>query len=479
LKRKLLHGTRAALIAAALLAFLPAAAFTSSLRTDFFSEGISARSSGMGNAFIGVADDISALYWNPAGLALLQGNTFATTRTTQDLFDLTTQTLSYAMPAWRGAAGFHIVYSSYGEGVACSGDPRTDCNPILIGEDDTAFSFSYGRKWSNNLLLGASVKSVTQKITPAGSLSGIGFDIGALMDVSENMRAGLVLQNVGNLSLGIDNVPMNVRLGASYNVPNYKGLLLAFSYESAFQNESTFNIGAEYSLSENLQARIGSAGGNFTAGLGVRFENIQLDYAFNRNEVLGDQSRLTLGYYVAQRQPKPKAKVEEKKPEETKTEKLPERGRRPTKAEPAETAKAETKTEPKTEAKTEQPAAEKPSGRAKRTAPKEEPAAKEEPASKPVAEKKVETVGGSRSISETTQPESKTAAAKKRAAPVVTSESGMSAEGEGAVMSETKTELPSLDDLLGPAAAEPEKVVPAAKLKPATIGEGAYQMSEE
>jgi len=426
----------------------------------------------MGNAFIGVADDISSLYWNPAGLALLQGNTFATTRTTQDLFELTTQTLSYAMPAWRGAAGFHVVYSSYGEGVACSGDPRTDCNPILVGEDDTAFSFSYGRKWSKNLLLGASVKSVTQKITPAGSLSGMGIDIGALMDVSENIRAGLVLQNVGNLSLGVDNVPMNVRLGASYKAPRYKNLLLAFSYESAFQNESTFNIGAEYALSENLLARIGSAGGNFTAGLGVRFENLQLDYAFNRNETLGDQSRLTLGYYVAQKQPKPKVKVEEKKPEEPKTEKLPERGKRPTKVEPAEPAKAETKAET--------PAEEKPAGRAKRAEAKAEPAAKEAPAEKPAVEKKDETVSASRSISETTQPESKAAAARKQAAAKVEPATGMSAEGAGAVASGRKTDLPTLEDLLGAAAApEPEPATPTVRLKPSTIGEGAYQLSEE
>ncbi|MBM4165621.1 MAG: hypothetical protein FJ218_01640 [Ignavibacteria bacterium] len=35
-------------------------------------EGISARSLGMGNAFVGVANDFSASFWNPAGLGLLQ-----------------------------------------------------------------------------------------------------------------------------------------------------------------------------------------------------------------------------------------------------------------------------------------------------------------------------------------------------------------------------------------------------------------------
>ena len=67
---------RAALAAAALTIFLPASAFTATLRTDFFQEGIAARPAGMGNAFVGVASNINALYWNPAGLALMKNNSF-------------------------------------------------------------------------------------------------------------------------------------------------------------------------------------------------------------------------------------------------------------------------------------------------------------------------------------------------------------------------------------------------------------------
>ena len=63
------------------------------------------------------------------------------------------------MPMLGGAGGFNVVYTSYGQDLACSGDPRDNCNPILIGEDDTAASFSYGRRWRNNIMIGATVKS--------------------------------------------------------------------------------------------------------------------------------------------------------------------------------------------------------------------------------------------------------------------------------------------------------------------------------
>src|SRR5258708_8986939 len=39
----------------------------------FESGGLGARATGMGGAFVGVADDWTAIYWNPAGLARLKG----------------------------------------------------------------------------------------------------------------------------------------------------------------------------------------------------------------------------------------------------------------------------------------------------------------------------------------------------------------------------------------------------------------------
>src|SRR5205823_15021337 len=59
---------RTCALLAALLALSP------SLLTAQTSGQVGERSQGMGGAFVAVADDASAIYWNPAGLAT--GNTF-------------------------------------------------------------------------------------------------------------------------------------------------------------------------------------------------------------------------------------------------------------------------------------------------------------------------------------------------------------------------------------------------------------------
>ena len=65
----------ASFLMAMILGFPPGAAAQSS-------ESVGTRAQGMGGAFVGVADDASAVYWNPAGLAggayfslVIDGNT--------------------------------------------------------------------------------------------------------------------------------------------------------------------------------------------------------------------------------------------------------------------------------------------------------------------------------------------------------------------------------------------------------------------
>ncbi|MCK4512232.1 hypothetical protein KAW64_10865, partial [bacterium] len=57
---------------AALLMAVPAGA-ANKYAGEFLTHGVGARALGMGSAFVGVADDATAGYWNPAGLAGLDG----------------------------------------------------------------------------------------------------------------------------------------------------------------------------------------------------------------------------------------------------------------------------------------------------------------------------------------------------------------------------------------------------------------------
>lgn len=332
-----------ALIFLAALVARPAFAEDATAPTDYFREGVTARSLGMGNAFVGLADDESALYWNPAGLSLLKGTWVSTTRTTKDEFDINTQSLSLALPSGRAMAGFNLVYSSLGKvprSVYNDVTDRWEYDGNFFGEDDTAFSLSYAKPYKKNLYLGATLKSVRQKIAE-DRFSGWGLDIGAIMEMDNGLRAGLVLQNVGDMDIGTDSVPMNVRLGASTRLRSVNNLLLSAAYESDYVGDSIFSIGAEYEINKSVVARVGSSDGKFSAGLGVNFENFRLDYSFCEDPDSGDLSKLTLGRFMETgkkrpkeeaakpapepQQPKPAPAAEEKKEKEVRRKKTEEK----------------------------------------------------------------------------------------------------------------------------------------------------------
>ena len=44
---------------------------------EFLSHGVGARALGMGSAFVAIADDATATYWNPAGLTKVKKHSFS------------------------------------------------------------------------------------------------------------------------------------------------------------------------------------------------------------------------------------------------------------------------------------------------------------------------------------------------------------------------------------------------------------------
>jgi len=292
-------------------------------QTDFFREGVSARSLGLGNSMVGLADDVNSVYWNPAGLYLIKNTSFSTTRSTLDDFaGLTTQTLNLVVPYDESAFGFNLVYSSLEGGIETAIDEDTG-RLVPIGtyeEDDTAFSLSYAWEYRENLYIGAALKSAKQELG-GYSATGVGLDLGALMILENGMRAGIAIANLGDMDIGNDSIPMNIRIGASAPVPSVDNLMVAVSYETDYADDSVFGVGAEYEITDNLFARIGSADGEIAAGLGVGFQNFQLDYSFVENDLTGDESKLTLGYFVQTGHKTPKkaeeAKVPVKKADDT------------------------------------------------------------------------------------------------------------------------------------------------------------------
>lgn len=165
----------------------------------------SARPAGMGEAFAGVADDVNAVYYNPAGLGALK-NVQATGSHSSLFQDMSYEFAAVSVPllSWvdtrqaknaYGVLGVSVSNLSVGK-IERRSTVETDTPSDLFGSSDFAYAISYGYAMPDtNLSLGATAKFIDQQIDSAKS-SAFALDVGSLYRVG---RAGFALgaRNVG------------------------------------------------------------------------------------------------------------------------------------------------------------------------------------------------------------------------------------------------------------------------------------------
>ena len=91
--------------------------------------GVGARAIAMGEAYTAVADDASSLYWNPAGIALLNQSQ-AAFMYNQSFQDMNYSNAGAAVPLENGGLGASVSYLGYGniDGLDASGNPTGNVN---------------------------------------------------------------------------------------------------------------------------------------------------------------------------------------------------------------------------------------------------------------------------------------------------------------------------------------------------------------
>ncbi|NGP88543.1 type IX secretion system outer membrane channel protein PorV [Aliifodinibius halophilus] len=195
------------------------------------------RAAGMGNTGVALADNASAVFWNPAGLAFQKGNQISVThsewlpRFNADLF------YDYLVGKYHvkdiGTFGAHITYLNLGEQIRTS----TEGNNLgRFNSYELAAGLSYGLKLNENWSLGSGVRFIyssladgkvdEQQINPGSS---IGVDIAAMYQSNTfkflrqdaNFNAGLNLSNIGPNMTYIDNgqkdpLPTVLRVGWAF-----------------------------------------------------------------------------------------------------------------------------------------------------------------------------------------------------------------------------------------------------------------------
>ncbi|HEX9916320.1 MAG TPA: PorV/PorQ family protein [candidate division Zixibacteria bacterium] len=270
--------------------------------------GLGARAMGMGGAFVSIADDATACFWNPAGLVQLKERKVGACYRMMFL-DRRMSYVSYAQPA-KEEAGIGLAWVNAGVGNVMGRDSNGEPTE-KISNSINSFSLSFARRFSSWFGLGMNLRYTQFNLAGINSY-GLGFDFGVHVESKMGIRAGAVVEDVGmkySWSSGKywgkygmtgssinERFPVKVRLGASYLAFKEK-LLVAFDiHKSEYQNVE-FSSGGEYWLIKNLAGRIGYDRGVFTFGLGFKHyldeeKNISIDYVFLTSQVEGDPDHM-------------------------------------------------------------------------------------------------------------------------------------------------------------------------------------------
>jgi hypothetical protein len=255
----------------------------------------SARTLGLGSAYVATANDPLGVLWNPAGLSWMDQNElrFETARLFEDT---SINSFGFAVPgSWLPSFGLTMVSLGSGD-FQKTNELNDDLGTFREGE--TAYLFTVAKGFSPSLSLGANVK-VAQQTVESFSAGGFGFDLGALWSPTPGLRLGGSVMNLMGPKLTLRDVeetyPMQFRGGAALQVFSGRGLITA-QLDQSDGLGLQLHGGAEYWIQPAVALRGGFDDQYATGGFSYRFlPQYQLDYAV-ADHPLGMTHRVGLAY---------------------------------------------------------------------------------------------------------------------------------------------------------------------------------------
>jgi hypothetical protein len=270
----------------------------------FLRTGVGARALALGGAFVALADDPSAGYWNPAGLAQIHQ-----VQIMASYYRMPSERTHYfasgVLPVGRvSSIGVSWISLGISEVEARSGNTATP--DYLFGNNASALMLSAARQINSFLSLGLNAKLLSQSLDRASAF-GLGFDAALFVYPARYLKLGLAAQDLGaklKWSTGWrEAFPMTVRAGASVNLAdNFLLSLDAIKIDDAMLD---FSAGAEYKALEIFPIRLGYSVQGVVGGLGLALPmaafDLKLDYAYSDDLLEASRSnKISFGLALAQ-----------------------------------------------------------------------------------------------------------------------------------------------------------------------------------
>lgn len=206
------------------------------------------RCTGMGEAFVAIADDASATYWNPAGLALVSGRQVLLNHIDW-IGDINHEFISVVMPTKFGNLGVSVTALTMGEFEETTIDAYQGTGRTFTGTD-LAFGVSYARMFTDKLAFGLTTKLVAEKIWDIGT-SGVAFDFGVHYNTGwRNLRLGMAIANFGP-DLHYSGAQLNFTYDPDWEWPWTREPIPATYLTEAFPLPILFRFGIAYDIIRN------------------------------------------------------------------------------------------------------------------------------------------------------------------------------------------------------------------------------------
>jgi len=286
---------------------------------QFLKIGVGGRAAALGEAFVAIANDASALYWNPAGLVQFQEDQVMFSHNSW-VVDINHEFLG---------AVYHLDETN-AFGISLTAltmqdmKVTTEFAPFGTGEyfgfSDLGIAITYSRKMTDQFSFGGTVRYIEETLDKL-KMRGVMIDLGTYYWTGlGSTRFAVTVSNFGNQLAPDGEVvlvgkrkksdwqafspPTIFRIGFAFEPIENEEHKLTTSLQLNHPNDNSENVvaGAEYSWNRMLYLRGGYKLNvdeqNFSFGAGINFPisfaNFNLDYAYSDFTRLGSTHRFSI-----------------------------------------------------------------------------------------------------------------------------------------------------------------------------------------
>lgn len=261
-----------------------------------------ARSAALSESTVSDPGQFSSWDVNPASLFSQSPLAVALTHS-QWIQDIQTEHIAARIPVFGGNLGLEVSANSV-PGIEIRDVPGPSLG--TFSARFAAFQIGYAQNLSHDIIFGASAKYLYEKLY-VDEATGIGFDAGMIYNTPvQGLTAGFAVTNIGSLQQfrnDRSDLPAFSRVGASYA---FRHDDFDFSFSGAWalnlrDPESHMQAGFESIYAQKLSLRLGYQSGYesraLSAGIGIRIDFVQFDYAYVPFGLgLGDSHLFSLGF---------------------------------------------------------------------------------------------------------------------------------------------------------------------------------------